>query len=40
MVLFNKVFTIHLYCKDMVETYYIKDVQKQPFADVLQNRYS
>ena len=24
----------------MVEPYYIKDVQKQPFADVLQNRCS
>ena len=26
--------------KDMVEPYYIKGVQKQPFAHVLQNRYS
>ena len=32
--------TISLYCKDMVEPYYIESVQKQPFADVLQNRCS
>ena len=33
-------FTISLYCKDMVELYYIKGVQRQPFANVLQNRCS
>ena len=38
--LFNKALSISLYCKDMVELYYIKSVQKQPFADVLQNRCS
>ena len=27
-----------LYCKDIVEPCHIKGVQKQPFADVLQNR--
>ena len=41
---FNKVLTISLYCKDMVEPmdepYYIRGVQKQPFADVLPKRYS
>ena len=26
-----------LYCKNMDETSYIKGVQKEPFADVLQN---
>ena len=36
--LFNKVLTIFLYCKDMVEPYYSKGIQKQPFADVLQNK--
>ena len=36
--LFNSVLTISLYCKDMVELSYIKDVQKQPFADLLQNK--
>ena len=39
-VLFNKVLTITWHCKDMVEPYYIKGVQKQPFADILQNRCS
>ena len=38
--LLNKVLTISLYYKDMVELYYVKGVQKQPFADVLQNRCS
>ena len=33
--LFNKVLTIPLYCKIMVEPYYIKGVRKQLFADVL-----
>ena len=37
---FNKVLTISLYCKDMVEPYYIKGVQKQLFTYVLQNRCS
>ena len=32
-VFFNKVLTISLYYKDTVEPHYIKDVQKQPFAD-------
>ena len=34
-----KVLTISLYWKDMVEPYYIKGVQKQPFTYVLQNRF-
>ena len=38
--LFKVLLTISLNCKDMVETYYIKGVQKQPFSDDLQNRCS
>ena len=38
--LLNKVLTMSLYCKDIVEPYYMKDVQKRPFTDVLQNRCS
>ena len=34
------VLTIYLYCKDMVESYYIKGASEQPFADVLQNKCS
>ena len=32
--LFDKVFTMSLYCKDMVETYYITGVQKQMFYKI------
>ena len=43
--IFNKGLPYLLYrkanpCKDIVKPYYIKVVQKQPFADVLQNRCS
>ena len=37
---FNKNLLYLLYCKDMVKLSYIKTIQKQLFADVLQNRRS
>ena len=38
--LFDKFLTLSLNCKDMAEPYYMRGVQKQSFANVLQNRCS